>query len=299
MRLRYFLLLFVLSQSAVMYSQGSAHADSSMVRHDRLKAVAWGESALAAGSLGGLYFLWYAGYDQSPFHGINDNGEWLLMDKGGHMTSSYYMSKVTFDLLRWSGMDQRRALLFSAPVGFTYLGIVELMDGVSEAWGASPGDLLANTTGTILFAGQQLLWQEQRLQLKWSFHRSPYTAYRPSALGSNLIQEMLKDYNGQTFWLSANLWSLSGRSERMPEWLNIAVGYGGEGMLGARENPVNLPYFERYRQFYISPDIDLSRIRVESEWLGLLLRSLNFIKLPMPAFSLDSRGQFSFHPLYF
>jgi hypothetical protein len=70
--------------------------------------------------------------------------------------------------------------------------------------GAS-GDIIANASGTALFVSQELLWKEQRITPK--FHTTQYAQYRPNVLGSSLAEQMLKDYNGQTYWLSVNLHS--------------------------------------------------------------------------------------------
>jgi hypothetical protein len=47
------------------------------------------EAAIYTGALVTLNQLWYADYPRSSFHFINDNAEWLQMDKLGHMTVSY------------------------------------------------------------------------------------------------------------------------------------------------------------------------------------------------------------------
>ena len=49
------------------------------------------------------------------------------------------------------------------------------------------------------------------------------------------VERMLKDYNGQTYWLSANLKSFF-QGSNIPAWLNVAVGYGADGMFGGFEN---------------------------------------------------------------
>ena len=138
---------------------------------------------------------------------------------------------------------------------------------------------------------------------KISFHGSPYAQYNPDKLGSTLPQRLLKDYNGQTYWVSANISSLGLQHTRFPKWLNIATGYGAEGMTGAKSNPSEIngvlaPYSERYRQFYIAPDIDLSRIPVKSKTLKLILNTIGFIKIPLPTLEFNKNGV-KFHPLYF
>ena len=127
------------------------------------------------------------------------------------------------------------------------------------------GDFSANTTGCLLFMGQQLGWKEQRFVMKYSFHQTKYAPYRPDLLGDNLIQNMVKDYNGYTSWLSGNIASFLPKTTKFPKWINVAFGYGAEGMVGAVSNPDSLnhqalPHYDRYRQFYLSMDVDLTRI---------------------------------------
>jgi hypothetical protein len=152
--------------------------------------------------------------------------------------------------------------------------------------------------------GQQLGWKEQRLVLKYSFHPTQYAQYRTDLLGDNLIQKMLKDYNGQTCWLSGNISAFLPKTTKFPKWINIAFGYGAEGMTGAVTNPdsVNhqaIPHFDRYRQFYLSMDVDLTRIPTRSKALKAIFTIFSFIKIPFPAVEYNTLGQFKFHPFYF
>jgi hypothetical protein len=133
-----------------------------------------------------------------------------------------------------------------------------------------------------------MLWHDQRIKLKWSFHTTKYAQYRTDLLGKNLAENVLKDYNGQTYWGSTNIKSFLSKDTHIPAWLNLAVGYGADGMLGARTNPetyngTSLPYFKRGRQLYLSADVDLSKIKTRSAFLKTLLNVLNFVKIPMPA----------------
>lgn len=256
-----------------------------------------------AGSLVGLNALWYKDYPRSHFHFINDNREWLQMDKLGHSTSCYYIGKVGYEALKWAGVNEKKAVWLGGISGLVYLSTVETFDGFSEQWGASSGDMLANGAGTALFIGQQFLWHEQKLQLKWSFHLSKYSKFNPKQLGNSFTERMLKDYNGQTYWLSANIASLGLQQTAFPKWLNIAIGYSAEGMTGGYSNSgiwngLKIADSERKRQFYISPDIDLSKIKVKSETLHLILSSIGFIKIPMPALEFCDKGV-RFLPIYF
>lgn len=299
------LLLLLLSLNVFSQDNVSIQNDSTSIIKRNVGIVMGTEAALYAGSMSGLYFLWYAGYDQSPFHFYNDNAEWLQMDKFGHAMSSYHVGLIGYEALRLAGLDEKRSLLYGAPLGFVFLSTVEIFDGLSTGWGFSWGDMAANALGTGLFMGQQALWHEQRIAMKYSYHNTQFPQYRPNLLGSNLPERMLKDYNGQTIWLSFNLKSLFMDDEsRFPSWINLALGYSAEGMTGGFYN-VNqyngqvIPEFTRTRQFILSPDIDLTRIPVENKFLKTTLKVLSFIKIPMPALMLDSQGNFSAYWLYF
>ena len=105
---------------------------------------------------------------------------------------------------------------------------------------------------------------------------------------------MVKDYNGMTFWLSGNISSFLPDKSKFPKWINISIGYGAEGMTSA-----NSSMFERYRQFYLSMDVDLTRIKTRSKFLRGLFTVVNFIKVPFPALEFNTLGQVKFHYLYF
>jgi hypothetical protein len=120
-------------------------------------------------------------------------------------------------------------------------------------------------------------------------------------LGSSFSEQVLKDYNGQTYWLSANVHSFF-KTSKIPTWLNIAVGYGAEGMITGNEEFVNtifLPESERFRQFYLSFDADLTKIKTKSPLLKTVFEIINTIKIPAPTIEISSRGDFTFHHLYF
>lgn len=145
---------------------------------------------------------------------------------------------------------------------------VEVLDGYSQKWGASTGDVVANATGTALYVSQELLWKEQRIVPKFSFHTTSYAELRPELLGKSLNEQILKDYNGQTYWLSANIHSFA-KASKIPKWFNFAVGYGANGMITG-DNEVStdlaLPNLKRYRQFYFSFDADLTKIETKSHF---------------------------------
>ena len=85
----------------------------------------------------------------------------------------------------------------------------------------------------------------------------------------------------------------------VPKWFNIAFGYGAEGMLNADFSGADLPIQNPYRQFYLSLDVDLTRIKTKSHLLRTLFSVFNFIKIPSPTIELTSNGDLKLHALYF
>lgn len=300
MKINISLLFFILFFIAI-----STHAQESLfykksdtLNTKRRNAVIITESVLAGGSLLALNQLWYKDYPRSSFHFKNDNNDWKQMDKIGHFMTSYYVGKVGMEVLDWSGVSKKNQLIYGATFGFTFLTAVEILDGFSKEWGASSGDILANAAGTGLLIGQELLWNEQRITVKYSFHQTRFAKQRPNTLGENFLQQSLKDYNGQTYWLSANIWSFN-KESNFPKWLNIAFGYGAEGMLYG-ENSVSNPIpQDPYRQFYFSLDVDLTKIKTKSRLLKTVFSVVNFIKIPSPTLEFNTKGKIKFHYLYF
>ncbi|WP_373942785.1 DUF2279 domain-containing protein [Polaribacter sejongensis] len=276
----------------------SFYKKSDTLNTKRKNAIILTESVMAGGALIALNQLWYQDYPRSSFHFKNDNKDWKQMDKVGHFMTSYYLGKVAMETLDWAGVSKKNQLIYGATAGFAFLTAVEVLDGFSEEWGASPGDVLANATGTGLLIGQELLWQEQRITVKYSFHQTKFAKQRPNTLGENYLQQALKDYNGQTYWLSANIWSFNKKSS-FPKWLNVALGYGAEGMLYGNSNAVNPIQQDAYRQFYLSLDLDLTKIKTNSEFLKSVFSVVNFIKIPAPTLEINTKGALTFHYMYF
>ena len=105
---------------------------------------------------------------------------------------------------------------------------------------------------------------------------------------------IIKDYNGQTYWLSADM----DKFMTFPKWLNLAVGYGAEEMVYGNDDQNSAAGYNAYRQFYLAIDFDLTAIPTKSKFLRSLLQVASMIRLPAPAVEF-SRGKVGFHPLYF
>ena len=249
------------------------------------------EIVMYSATMYALNDLWYKDYPRSSFHWYNDNSNWLQMDKIGHATTAYSVGLQGRDLMLWAGVPEKKALWFGGLYGSFFLTTIEILDGFSEEWGASWGDLIANTSGTMLFIGQELLFKEQRVQMKYSFAPTDYAKQNPDLLGENFIQQSLKDYNGQVYWLSFNINSF--KKTNLPDWLNFAIGYGADGMLNGNSDEINAK-----REYYLSLDVNLRKIKTNSRFLDKTLKILSFIKVPLPAFKF-SNEKIDFYPIHY
>jgi uncharacterized protein YfiM (DUF2279 family) len=242
----------------------------------------------------GLNSVWYSQYDKQSFRFFNDWPEWNQMDKLGHFYSSFQLTTLGSHALRWSGVSKKKSDLAGTISSFAIMSTIEILDGYSTGYGASASDLVANGIGASLFLGQNLLWEEVRFYPKYSFHRSEFAPQRPGTLGNGLLEEIIKDYNGQTIWLSMDV----DKFIRFPAWINLAVGYGAESMLYARHEQNVEQGIYPYRQFYFSLDFDLTAIKSRSKVVNTLIFFVNMIKLPSPTLEF-SQGKVKAYAFYY
>ncbi len=285
--------LTILLVLAVIATTRAQQQPDSTVNKKRLRTLAIASAVGYTAVMTGLHQVWYKDFARQDFHFFNDIPEWKQVDKAGHFFSSYYFSYGTSRALLWCNVPARQSNLVGAITGFAVLLPIEIFDGYSEAYGASGGDLLANTAGAALFLGQQRLWNEQRIIPRFSFRYTNFPPKRPKVLGDSPISELIKDYNGQTYWLSLDMDKLT----TFPRWLNIAVGYGAHEMVYARDAANIIAGFTAYRQFYIGLDPDLSAIRTRSKVVKTLIFIAGMFKLPAPALEF-SNGKTRFRALY-
>ncbi|MGW8123564.1 DUF2279 domain-containing protein [Roseivirga echinicomitans] len=275
------LLLFLLASKAHAF-QNDSIPDKRLNRVLTVGGVGYGATLL------GLSQVWYKDQGFVGFSFFNDNAEWKQMDKAGHFYSTYQFSRIGNGLLKWAGVDTKRAAFWASVAGTGLLIPIEILDGFSPDFGFSYGDMIANTAGSAFYLGQDLLWNEQRIKPKLSFHQTSLAAQSPHLLGNGLAEELIKDYNGQTYWLSVDIHAFAKQSN-FPKWLNLALGYGAQDMVRGRDFQNNQLGFDSYRQLYLGIDFDLSYIETDKKWLKTLLFILDGIHIPAPAFEFNSR----------
>ncbi|MCB0685237.1 MAG: DUF2279 domain-containing protein [Saprospiraceae bacterium] len=287
----------------------------------RFLTLAAGGSILYGGTVVGLNEAWYKGFDRTPFHFFNDWQEWNNMDKMGHLYTAYFETELSYRGARWTGIKDPGAIWLAAGLGILFQSTIEFFDAHSARWGFSIYDMTYNLSGTALFTIQQLSWRDQRIRMKISSwprkystaplfsDNSPETSTlrsRATALfGDGYLERYLKDYNAQTVWVSVNLHSFTA-STKVPRWFNLALGFGSENLFGGftnnwTEGEANFSLsqdYKRYRQWYLSPDIDFRKIKTDSPVLKTLFNLINVFKIPAPAIEYNANGKWRWHWLH-
>jgi len=258
-----------------------------------------------------LSSAWYSQYDKTGFHTFNDFPEWKQVDKVGHFYAAYIESRASMEMWRWTGIDRKKRIWIGGMSGAVYQTVIEVLDGFSTGWGWSWGDFGANIVGSGALVAQELAWNDQRIKIKFSFHRKNYTDPQlnmrsDKLFGTSSAERLLKDYNGQTYWASMNLKPFF-KNSNLPPWLSISVGYGAEGLFGGTQNiakddngniTFNRTDIKRYRQWFLAPDIDLTKIKTDKKGLKFLFTVLSAFKFPTPSLEF-SNGKLKAHALHF
>ncbi len=252
------------------------------------------EGIVLTGAITYLKYQWYNDKERVPFHFYNDFKGWNQIDKLGHFYISYLESNVGYSLLKKFNFSEKKALHYGGFQGLILETPIEFFDAYHEGWGFSLSDMLANSFGSLFFIAQQKLFDEQLIRPKLSFSRSIYAQNANGLLGKdNLLSEFIYDYNGYTYWFSFSPKRIF-KINKIPEWINLSFGYGSNGMLGEFENKKTykgkiLPFYKRYRQYYLSLDINLSKIKTNSRPLKKIFNVLSYLKIPLPTIEFSNK----------
>ncbi len=290
------LIICVLALPAVAQIKNSDSLE--IIQNRRLIRAELITGAVYVGSMSTLYQAWYRDYPFQKFHFFNDFPEWKCMDKLGHATTSWWAAQCLYNGQKLSGITKGDELFRAALIPLCFMTTIEVFDGFSSGWGFSLGDMSANVGGLSLFLIQEHYWNEQKITLKYSFHHTDLAAKRPALLGANKIEQLLKDYNGQTYWINAPI--------NRKGWLCISLGYGASGMLGARNNmwtnesgSYDYSSIPRYSTWSLSMDIDLLKLPFKSKGWKWFSTTFRWIKIPAPTVQWSSYHGFKAFPIYF
>ncbi len=274
------------------------------VKRYRKRRIVVGSAAISGYSASMLVLnqIWYSKYERTSFRFFDDSKEWLQYDKIGHSFSGFWLSYGLTEGYKYLGMKPKRAAWVGMASGFLAMLPIEIMDGYSAGYGASKQDLYFNAIGSSFSGLQMLLWDEVRIIPKVSFWPSRYPNYRYNnaqpELGDNLMEQFIKDYNGQTIWLSFDVYSFTKTKHNWLKYTNLSVGYGIDGMIRPFEDYNRSVGLDPTRQFYFAVDLDLSHIKTKSRFLNFMLKASRFVRFPAPAIEWNLGRGIVFKPIF-
>jgi hypothetical protein len=265
--------------------------------HDNNNRISLTRLGIVSGAsltiLGGIYYrmktAWWNDGD-SHFRFYYDYTYTDNVDKIGHVYGAILFAECFGVGLRWAGFNEESSLLYGGVFStIVYTGI-ELKDGFAPGWGFDPLDLGSSVVGAFYPFAQKKIPFLKNFNFKYSYFPSHSIYYRNMNQQSLNNQFFNDDYEGQTFWLSADIKSLlpDKINSFIPDFLNIACGVSVEHL----DNEAN-----KHRVLIISPDLDLIKLfNPESGFLKELLHLLNYIHIPLPAIRISP--DFKAYPIY-
>lgn len=243
--------------------------------------------------LGGIYYRWKTAWwsdGTSKFHFYYDPGYAVNVDKIGHIYGGILFAECFGVGLKWAGFDNEASLLYGAVFSTLVYTGVEVKDGFAPGWGFDFGDIGGSAFGSFYPYMQEKFSFLRNFNFKWSYYPSHSTFYRNMNKESQNNQFFNDDYEGQTFWVSADIKNLlpDKINSIFPDFLNLACGISVENL----DDPA-----KRSRVFIISPDIDISKLfKTDSEFLNTVFHLLNYIHIPLPAIQVSPK--FKGYPVY-
>lgn len=256
-------------------------SDIAHVKWERVAAIGGSVAVLNAGLW--IYYdkAWYKG-EKTKWHAYNDwyNGN-LNIDKFGHFHWAIVQNRIFYRAFKWANISDNYAMWTSSALGWLLHLQIEMNDAYFKEWGFSWGDLGANTLGAVYPNFQRIYSPLKAVNLKVSYY--PSDNYK-----RGLTKHAVNDYEGRKYWMTLNMRSVAPKQiqKYLPDWLNIAIGYGGDNIVdetGHLRQIDNVGIGDQ--EWFISFDYDLLKIfkPKENTFFYLLLEQLDAIHFPAPA----------------
>jgi hypothetical protein len=253
-------------------AQGPGSTDSSHVDGVKLAVV----GGVVAGGVTAIQLYqqnaWWKG-GRSKFHVQEDLVYALNVDKVGHVYGGVMISDLLRRSFEWADVPEESSLLWGCIGATAFQTYVEIQDGFSRDWGFDRVDFAGDLLGAWYPLIQRKVPPLRNVNLRFS-----YLPKSPGGEGAlpGQTHTVFDDYEGQTMWLALSMHNLLPAPVRdwWPEFLCLSFG------MAVRNN--NSP--DRYLAWFVSPDLDMTRIIPPSTpFLKTLGEVLNFFHLPLPA----------------
>jgi hypothetical protein len=225
---------------------------------------------------------------RSFFHFQEDFVSAMQVDKCGHAFGGYYLSYGMDEALKSSGVAYDASAFWASTFAAAYQTYVEVEDGFATDWGFSPSDWYFDMMGPAFYLAQHYVPALQNITPKWQYVPSEL-AGRPVI---NRPRTPIDDYNSSTFWYSINVYNILPQQYKKywVPWLDISIGYGADA-IDAKIDPNGPPDQYSKRRYVIGIDWNLRELLPDGgTFWNWVKQSINYIKLPSPAFEFSHSG---------
>ena len=250
-------------------------------------------------ALGGSYLYiensWWS-EKQTAFHFDNgsDKSYALNVDKAGHFMGGLQTAELFSQSMRWAGMNKKQALWFGATFGSGLQLAIEMKDAYAPYWGFSTLDFTIGSVGAFLPIAKYYSPTLRAFDVKLSYRKQHNTYWdlerqRGKTPNKYAWQD---DYVNQTYWLSVDL---NHFNEKIPEWLNIAIGFGLDETQYLNQNKTKMG---GNNEWYIALDYDIPKMlkRWNSPIAKKIKHWLNYFHFPAPTIRISPKTEF--YPLF-
>ena len=233
---------------------------------------------------------------QTAFHFDNgsDKVYALNVDKAGHFIGGLQAAELFSQSMRWAGMNKKQALWFGATFGSGLQLAIEMKDAYAPYWGFSTLDLTIGSVGAFLPIAKYYSPTLRAFDVKLSYRKQHNTYWdlerqRGKTPNKYAWQD---DYVNQTYWLSVDL---NHFNEKIPEWLNIAIGFGLDETQYLNQNKTKMG---GNNEWYIALDYDIPKMlkRWNSPKAKKIKHWLNYFHFPAPTIRISPKTEF--YPLF-
>lgn len=184
--------------------------------------------------------------DEGWFAADTDHGG---ADKLGHAYSAAMLTNVSANLFREWGYDHRDAAGLGAVLGLSVTGVMELGDGISNDYGFSNQDMVANLVGTGFgYLRARFPAVAQRVDFR--------AEYWPSeAVTSGASTDIVTDYEGMRYLLAAKGSGFIADRGNPLRFLELHLGYYTRGFDDDAGNQDDFG-----RRIYLGVGVDLGEL---------------------------------------
>ncbi len=182
---------------------------------DRGNKVSYVRLGIVSGTslaiLGGIYYRWKTAWWNDGSAGFHIDYNYTYtdnVDKIGHLYGGILFTECFGMGLRWAGLDEESSLLYGALFSTLVYTGVEIKDGYAPTWGFDPLDLAGSAVGAFYPYAQKKIPLLQNFNFKYSYFPSNSTYFNNLKRGNKNNQFFNDDYEGETFWLAANVKNL-------------------------------------------------------------------------------------------